>query len=640
MARGPGGVYTPTAGNPVVPGTVIESDWANPLVTDLGNEITDSLSRSGKGGMLAPLRGLSGSAALPTFSFTEEPSTGRYRAGPGQVVESVDGTPVVRYLASGLEQWDSNIMDWVPLTPRDALGTPFDPNPSNLTSTNVQDAIEEVNAKSGGVITADSVSYDDTNVYFPAATVQQAIDRLGADLSSNATDLGGVYDAVLINIADIDLLEQRMTLTEINTGNNATEIGLLQTRVTNNETSISNNASAISSLQFVDQDHDSRITQNATNIGVVYDITQVNADNISTNVNAINQNAADIDTNLTLLGILFGWFPGDVLAVLHGGTGVTTSTGSTSVVLSNAPTLTNPTLNGGTINDAGLYNCGTVNLEMYGASSVDAAGSLTVPTVSANDSSTNAASTAFVKSLGYGSGQCRFDGPLANANGYYCAFVDLRSVAQWSFIQWWERTLANHPGTNITFPLSMNFNDYALSMQSIITGQVGLDTCPGVTSRSNGSMQVVNNNWNTSWLVQGRADYSVAFAEIPLSGDRYFNKLTRTEHIEQIHGPWGDDPDVVILPPGSPFWGDPLPRDEELTFDIDGLPLARVARVVPLAETIVNLLLTAGLTKSRLSVALYADQRGDPSALASFNADMDALVLAEPYTLAQFIEHL
>src|SRR6187399_3289512 len=58
MARDASGTYfLPTGphGNPVQTGTVIESLWANQTMDDLAAGLTDSLSRSGKGGMAAPL---------------------------------------------------------------------------------------------------------------------------------------------------------------------------------------------------------------------------------------------------------------------------------------------------------------------------------------------------------------------------------------------------------------------------------------------------------------------------------------------------------------------------------------------------------------------------------------------------------
>ena len=68
MSRNSSGTWTAPAGQPVVAGTVIDVTVENNLVSDIGAEITDSLSRSGKGGMTAPLRTLDGTVAAPAHA--------------------------------------------------------------------------------------------------------------------------------------------------------------------------------------------------------------------------------------------------------------------------------------------------------------------------------------------------------------------------------------------------------------------------------------------------------------------------------------------------------------------------------------------------------------------------------------------
>jgi hypothetical protein len=83
MPRDPNGNYTLPAGNPVVTGTLITSTWANPTLADVANELTNSLSRSGQGGMLVPFQFLDGLITAPGLTFTNEPTLGFYRAGNG-----------------------------------------------------------------------------------------------------------------------------------------------------------------------------------------------------------------------------------------------------------------------------------------------------------------------------------------------------------------------------------------------------------------------------------------------------------------------------------------------------------------------------------------------------------------------------
>ena len=111
MPRNSTGTYTKPLPD-VNTGETIQSSYENTTTDDQAVELTDSLSRSGKGGMLAPLRGVSGSAANPAFSFTDETGTGTYRASAGEVRVAVGGTDIFRYTATGLDAWNGTA--WAP----------------------------------------------------------------------------------------------------------------------------------------------------------------------------------------------------------------------------------------------------------------------------------------------------------------------------------------------------------------------------------------------------------------------------------------------------------------------------------------------------------------------------------------------
>lgn len=64
MPRNAQGVYSLPAGNPVVPGTLIETTWANPTMSDIAAALTGSLPRNGSAGMTGPLI-LNGDATVP-----------------------------------------------------------------------------------------------------------------------------------------------------------------------------------------------------------------------------------------------------------------------------------------------------------------------------------------------------------------------------------------------------------------------------------------------------------------------------------------------------------------------------------------------------------------------------------------------
>jgi hypothetical protein len=101
MPRNASGTYTLPSGNPVSSGTLIDATWANNTLNDLANEVTDSLSRSGEGGMLAPLRLNDGVQATPGLAFTNEPSTGMYRAGTNEAWLVAGGTQVLQFTTTG-----------------------------------------------------------------------------------------------------------------------------------------------------------------------------------------------------------------------------------------------------------------------------------------------------------------------------------------------------------------------------------------------------------------------------------------------------------------------------------------------------------------------------------------------------------
>lgn len=94
--RNAGGSYTLPAGNPVVTGTTIQSTWANNTLNDVATEMTNSLDRQGRGGMLAPLQLTSGTLVTPGLNWVIEPGSGLYRAGAGDIRYGVAGTGVLK----------------------------------------------------------------------------------------------------------------------------------------------------------------------------------------------------------------------------------------------------------------------------------------------------------------------------------------------------------------------------------------------------------------------------------------------------------------------------------------------------------------------------------------------------------------
>ena len=101
MPRNGAGTYSLPAGNPVVAGDTIEASWANTTLSDVANELTNSLDRNGNGGMLAPFRLANGSLGAPGIAWLNEPSTGFYRSGAGEQWAVVTGVGVMQFTAGG-----------------------------------------------------------------------------------------------------------------------------------------------------------------------------------------------------------------------------------------------------------------------------------------------------------------------------------------------------------------------------------------------------------------------------------------------------------------------------------------------------------------------------------------------------------
>lgn len=103
MPRNGSGSYSLPTGNPVVSGTVIESTWANNTLNDIATELTNSLSRTGAGGMTAAFRAADGSSSVPGISWSNETTSGFYRAGSNDFRFVIATSLLQKWTASGTE---------------------------------------------------------------------------------------------------------------------------------------------------------------------------------------------------------------------------------------------------------------------------------------------------------------------------------------------------------------------------------------------------------------------------------------------------------------------------------------------------------------------------------------------------------
>lgn len=103
MARNSGGSHSLPSGNPVVSGTTISATTQNNTLSDISAEITDSLCRSGKGAMLAPLELVDGAVGTPALTFDNDTDTGIYRKGANNMALVAGGAEILDVQAAGVD---------------------------------------------------------------------------------------------------------------------------------------------------------------------------------------------------------------------------------------------------------------------------------------------------------------------------------------------------------------------------------------------------------------------------------------------------------------------------------------------------------------------------------------------------------
>jgi hypothetical protein len=102
MSYNGSGTYNPPVGNPVEPGSVITSEWANTLVDDISLALTNCVTRDGQGVPSTVLKIVDGSVTSPGLAFNSESSTGVYRPSTNVLALTVAGTQRLRLTTAGV----------------------------------------------------------------------------------------------------------------------------------------------------------------------------------------------------------------------------------------------------------------------------------------------------------------------------------------------------------------------------------------------------------------------------------------------------------------------------------------------------------------------------------------------------------
>jgi hypothetical protein len=99
MPRDASGNYTLPLGNPVIDGTIIDVNWANPTMADIAAQLNNVYTRDGLLGPQAPFKIIDGTENAPGLAFNSEPGLGWYRDG-ASVIGNAAGGQTVAWLSA------------------------------------------------------------------------------------------------------------------------------------------------------------------------------------------------------------------------------------------------------------------------------------------------------------------------------------------------------------------------------------------------------------------------------------------------------------------------------------------------------------------------------------------------------------
>lgn len=106
MPRDSSGNYTLPIGNPVIDGTVIDTEWANPTMADIAVQLNNVLTRDGLLGPTSAMYFTDGTPALPGIAFAAAHGTGFWR-DPTQLGVSWQGATKQVWNAAGTSILDN-----------------------------------------------------------------------------------------------------------------------------------------------------------------------------------------------------------------------------------------------------------------------------------------------------------------------------------------------------------------------------------------------------------------------------------------------------------------------------------------------------------------------------------------------------
>ena len=239
MPRNSTGKYFLPAGNPVANGELITAKWANDTLSDIATAISDSLDRSGLGGLKSTLGVADGTQNKPGVNFTNEANTGLYRPSQNILGVSVGGVNVFNVAQTGIQMKPSKeiLISQAPTQADSAANKKYvDDAISNL-ATAVGLEIDESTGDAESIAETNSKEYTDMEIQ----AVNNVLSTHRTDIDSNSTKITNVGDNVATLTSNIQTLQSSI-------GQLPQDVGSLQSEISTLNNSVSGLSSQVSGV--------------------------------------------------------------------------------------------------------------------------------------------------------------------------------------------------------------------------------------------------------------------------------------------------------------------------------------------------------------------------------------------------------
>lgn len=182
MPRNAAGVYS-LPNPPVAPDTTIESTDENDTRDDIASELTNSLDRNGRGGMLAPFRISAGTLPLPGLAFSLDQDCGIYRSADNTWHLVTAATLAVTLATTGVTV-HNNFTTEANTTIGNAIGDTLTLNAGTVTIGNLQTVTQAAGTVAAGTVVLNTITRSFTGDAGGTTSLrgyQEIIQNLGAN---------------------------------------------------------------------------------------------------------------------------------------------------------------------------------------------------------------------------------------------------------------------------------------------------------------------------------------------------------------------------------------------------------------------------------------------------------------------------